>query len=388
MHPFAVLRLGFRPMYLFAGAFATLGIPLWLLLFTGVWRPPLYFSLLDWHRHEMLFGYTVAVIAGFLLTAVRTWTGRPTLAGVPLGLLALLWLAARVLVFCSTLVPEWLIAAVDLAFLPLVALVIGIPIVATRNFRNLAMPLILLALAGANLLMHVAQSKPELAGLSAEGGRLGLDLVTLVMVVVGGRVIPFFTGNALPAARVERVVWADRAAIASVVLLVGADLLPVADRVVAALALCAAFLNAVRTCKWRFPATLRNPLLWILHLGYAWITLALALRGLSGLWPAVPPSIAVHAMTAGAIASLTLGMMTRTALGHTGRALQVSRGIVCSYLLVNVAALIRVLAPVVTPDHYLVGLLASALAWTGAFGLFTLVYFPILSRPRIDGAPG
>ncbi len=362
----AFLALGFRPFYLLAGAYAALSVPLWVLQYAGVLpgANPL------WHAHEMIFGYAFAVIAGFLFTAVRNWTGRPTPSGVLLGLIAGLWLAARLLAFHSPVAAS----LVDAAFAVAVAAGIGWPIVASRN-RNWYFIVFVLALGAGSV---VFLGMPYLA-LTA-----GLDVVLLVVAVMAGRVIPGFTNNAIPGAGARRNTIVEYGAVGSILAILLLDLFGVAAWPVALLA--AAF-HLARLVLWSPLKTGAKPILWILHASYAWIVAHLLLRGLAGI-DVVPPNLATHALTVGAIGGLTLGMMTRTARGHSGRALVAGPWEVAAYVLVQLAALVRVVLPLLVPAAYGSFVGASAVLWGLAFAIFTIAYFPILTRPRLDGQPG
>lgn len=362
----ALFALGFRPLYLAAGAYAALSVPLWALQYAG-WLPG---ASPQWHAHEMLFGYAFAVIAGFLLTAVRNWTGRPTPSGAALMLIAGLWLAARLSALHSLPVAS----VFDLLFAVAVAIGIGRPIVASRN-RNWFFVILVLALGAASVFF---QASPAVAL------AVGLDVVLLVITIMGGRVIPSFTNNAVMGAGARRNPWVEYGALASVLLLIVLDLLQVA---VWPVALVAAALHAARVALWAPLATRGRPILWILHASYAWVAVHLLLRGLAGL-ELVPPVLATHALTIGTIGGLTLGMMTRTSRGHTARPLAVGRWETAAYLLVHAAALARVALPLVFPPAYVASVALSAALWCAAFAIFTVVYFPILSRPRLDGEPG
>ena len=361
-----LFALGFRPLYLLAGAYAALSVPLWALQYAG-WLPG---ANLYWHAHEMLFGYAFAVIAGFLLTAVRVWTGRPTPSGAPLAAIAGLWLAARIAAFHSL----FLSSLIDAAFAVAVALGIGQPILATRN-RNAFFIGLVLALGAASIAF---QAWPQVAL------AVGLDVVLLVIAIMGGRVIPPFTNNGAPGANARRNAWLERAALGSVILILLLDAFQIPAWPVA---LAAAALHAARLALWSPLATRGRPILWILHLSYAWVVVHLALRGLAGL-ELVPPGLATHALTVGVIGGLTLGMMTRTSRGHTARPLNVGRWETAAYVLVHLAAALRVIAPLVFPQFYAFWVLASGVLWSAAFALFTAVYIPILTRPRLDGQPG
>ena len=362
----ALLALGFRPLYLLAGAYAALSVPLWALQFSG-WLPG---ANLLWHAHEMLFGYAFAVIAGFLLTAVRAWTGRPTPTGVVLGGIALLWLGARLAAFHSLL----LSSLIDLLFALAVAWGIGQPIVASGN-RNWFFILLVLALGAASIAF---QAYPQVA-LAA-----GLDVVLLVIAIMAGRVVPGFTNNAVMGAGARRNRWIEHGALGAVLLILVLDLLVIP---VWPVALAAAALHAARLALWAPLATRGRPILWILHLSYAWVVVHLVLRGLAGL-ELVPAALATHALTVGAIGGLTLGMMTRTARGHTARPLQVGAWETAAYALVHLAAFARVVVPLAFPQAYVMMVVASGVLWSVAFAIFTAVYIPILTRPRLDGQPG
>lgn len=365
----ALLALGFRPFYLLAGGYAAVSVAIWALQYAG-WLPGV--SLL-WHAHEMLFGYAFAVVAGFLLTAVRAWSGQPTPTGAALGGIAALWLCARLLAPFSL----WLAALVDMLFAVALAWGIGKPLVAADNRRNWFFIALVLAIGGASLLF---QMYPKM------GAALGMDVVLLIMAVIAGRVIPGFTNNAVPGAGARRNGSLETAALAALVLLIAADVLdsPAGSGV---LAMAAAVLHGWRLALWSPFRTRGRPILWILHISYGWIVLHLALRGLAA-FSLAPPALAVHALTVGAIGGMTLGMMTRTARGHTGRPLSTGRAELAAYALVQAAAVVRVLVPLAVPTAHLAAVSLSALLWSAAFAIFTLTYFPILSRPRLDGRPG
>jgi uncharacterized protein involved in response to NO len=355
-------------MYLLAGAYAALSVPLWALQHAG-WLPG---ANVLWHAHEMLFGYVFAVIAGFLFTAVRSWTGLGTPAGAPLAAVASLWLIARALALFS--LPAAALA--DAAFALAVAWGIGRPLVLSRN-RNAFFIAVVLALGAASV---VFQAYPRLAL------TLGLDVVLLVMTVVAGRVVPGFTNNAIPGAGARRVPELETAVLGSVILLLFLNALDL-EIPAAIAALAGAALHAARLALWAPWKTRGRPILWILHLSYAWIVVHLALRGLAA-FDLAPAALATHALTVGAIGGLTLGMMTRTARGHTARPLTVGRAEVAAYLLVQGAAVARVLLPLALPTAYAAAIALSAVLWSAAFVVFVVAYYPILSRPRLDGQPG
>lgn len=379
-----LFNLGFRPFFLSAGVLAWLLLPLWLLhLHTG-WAvmplpPP------TWHGHEMLYGFTVAVIAGFLLTAVQNWTGQRTPFGRPLAALWGLWLAGRI----GLLLPGWplvVVALVDLAFLPVLAWVLWRRIRQAQQGHNLPFLLILLVLTAANGLIHL-----EWLGYTTATAGLGLHLATyaiiMMLVLMGGRVIPSFTENRLQQpARRRRWLEAGLPGLTALTLL--AALAAPHSHLTAILAALAAVAHGLRWLGWHHPAYWRVPLLWVLHLGYAWVVVGFGLLALSAAGVAAAHWSTLHAFTVGGIGVLTLGMMARVALGHTGRPLEASRSMAVAFGLLNVAALLRVIPPLLLPSHYPAILLAAGVLWTLAFLLFTGVYAPILLRPRVDGRFG
>lgn len=379
---FALFDLGFRPFYLLAAIFSAISVLLWAAQYSG-WLAAAYLKGSVWHGHELLFGYTLAVVAGFLLTAVRAWTGQPTPTGAPLMALAALWVLGRVLV--ST--PMNTAAAVANAAFPLaLAVAIGIPLVRARNARNYFFVGLLVLLGALTLVVHLAlQATIELP--PRLGLTLGLDVVLFIMTVMGGRVIPMFTNNGVPGAGATRHALVERLALGSVLVLFVADLLQLAPAAVAAIALVGAIAQVVRLALWRSWRTLATPLVWILHAAYAWIVVHLALRALAGTgW--IAGSFATHALTVGAIGGLTLGMMTRTSRGHTARPLVADGFELTCFLLVQAAALVRVFGGLASPVLYVASIQLSALLWAAAFGLFALRYWPVLTRPRLDGKPG
>lgn len=379
---FALWNLGFRPFYLLASLFSAFSVLLWAAQFSGYF-PSLYLQGPVWHGHEMLFGYTIAVIAGFLLTAVRAWTNEPTPSGVPLMALAALWVCGRVLV----LTPFAMTAAVVNAAFPVaVAVAIGMPLFRSRNVRNYFFVGLLILMGVLILAVHLAlQGRFELA--PRLGLQLALDVVLFIMVIMGGRVIPMFTNNGVPGADATRHALVEKFALGSVMLLFAADLLQLPQTVTAVIALTSALVHGVRLHLWKPWRTLATPLVWILHAAYAWIILHLALRGLFAL-ELMAGSYATHALTVGAIGGLTLGMMTRTARGHTGRPLVADGFEITVFLLIQVAAVVRVFGGIASPELYREGIQVSALLWAAAFGLYAVRYWPVLTRPRLDGKSG
>ena len=377
----ALWNLGFRPFYLLAAAFSALAVLLWAAAFSGL-LPFLHAKTAAEHAQEMLFGYTTAVIAGFLLTAVRNWTGLPTPSGAPLMGLAGLWLLGRLLF----LTPYSLAAATANALFPLaVALGIGLPIWRARNSRNYFF-IGLLALMSALSIVAALSRSGRLELPPVFSLQLFLDVVLFIMAVVAGRVVPMFTNNGIPGATATRHPLVEKAALGSLLALFLADLLLPAP-FVAVVASAAALTHALRLALWKPWQTRSTPLVWVLHAAYAWIVVHLALRSGAAL-DLLPASAAIHALTVGAIGGLTLGMMTRTARGHTGRPLQAGAGEVAMYVLVNAAGLTRLCAGFAAGETYLNCIRASAVLWAAAFALYVVCYWPVLMRPRLDGKPG
>ena len=378
---FALWNLGFRPFYLLASLFSAFSVLLWAAQFSG-YLPSAYLQGPVWHGHEMLFGYTTAVIAGFLLTAVRAWTNQPTPSGVPLMALAALWVCGRVLV----LTPFAMTAAVVNAAFPVaVAVAIGIPLLRSRNVRNYFFVGLLVLMGVLILAVHLAlQERFELS--PRLGLQLALDVVLFIMVVMGGRVIPMFTNNGVPGANATRHALVEKFALGTVILLFAADLLQLPQTVIAMIALIGALAHGVRLYLWKPWRTLATPLVWILHAAYAWIVMHLALRGLSAL-ELLAGSYATHALTVGAIGGLTLGMMTRTARGHTGRPLVADGFELTVFLLIQVAAVVRVFGGIASPGLYMASVQLSALLWAAAFGLYAVRYWPVLTRPGWMASP-
>jgi len=380
-----IFALGFRPFFLLAGWLAILLMAFWVPVFVGGVASDIYYAQIDWHSHEMIFGYTVAVIAGFLLTAVRNWTNTPTPSGLPLAGMGALWLIARILPILVAIFPRWLIAAADLAFLPTFAIGIAVPLLKNNEKQNLIFLPLLAVLWSADLLVHadVLGLAPNLA---RKGVFLGLDVIILVIVIMGGRVIPFFTERALSVVlkRWRIVEWLSPV---SVVLFLLTELFVPDSVTSASLAALAACANGARLAGWYTPRYWRVPLLWVLHLGYGWIILGFYLKAGTAVG-LVPPQFTIHAFTVGGIGVLTLGMMARVSLGHTGRPLKVGAAMTTAFVLINLAAVGRGLLPPFFPQFFSQLIVASGAFWIAAFTIFIIVYTPILIQPRVDGRPG
>lgn len=383
---YPLFALGFRAFFFLAGLSALALIALWKSIHDGSFAALNYFPTSIWHAHEMLLGYTSAVIAGFLLTAVKNWTGEQTLYGDKLAALCLLWIYGRLLPFYSGTFPDALIALVDLSFLPILAYCIAKPILKTGNYKNLLFAALLLLMSVGNGLIHA-----QILGLSQHSAWAGLSLVVamiiLLILVMAGRVFPFFTEKSLSNVLILPNPLFEIAAISSAVAVFLLQLLQINGTFLALVAIVAVIANLARMLNWYDRRILYVPLLGILYAGYSWIILGFGLTALSAMnW--ISPTLALHAFTVGGIGVLTLGMMARVSLGHTGRALRVSNAIALAFALLNLATLFRVLVPMILPQWYEQVIYISTLCWLAAFSLFMLVYAPILTTARVDGKEG
>ena len=378
-----VLRLGFRPFYIGGALVAALTVPLWVAMFLGAlsWQPVVAPML--WHAHEMLFGFAVAIIVGFLMTAGKAWTGLATPRGRALGGLVALWLAARVAALTG---PYALYAVLDMALLPVVAAILVRLLIQSRNYRNLPLGLILVILAAANVAFHGAVSGvlsvPVIVPLHA-----GLSLIIMVECVMAGRVIPAFTMAVTPGLKLVTEVGVERTTLGVTALGLALWVFAPASLVGFYVLALGALLQAKRLLGWKSKVTRTRPILWILHAAYAWIPVGLGLLAAAQLgWVGV--SAGIHALAVGATGGLIIGMVTRTARGHTGRPLAVSKPEVLAYGLVMSAAVLRVLLPLIAPGLYAASLLAAAALWSVAFAIYLWGFTPWLMQTRLDGKDG
>ena len=384
----ALLSFGFRPFFLGAGIWAVLAMALWVAELTEWLSLPTAFDPVSWHAHELLFGYLGAVAAGFLLTAVPNWTGRLPIVGAPLGLLAALWLLGRVAVAVSAHLPPLAVALTDLSMPVVLALAILREIVKGRNWRNLIVLAILGTLILGNGLFHWQAAQGEYAAGGA-GLRLGLAAGVMMIAVIGGRIVPSFTRNWLVKRGEARLpapfARFDRAALLTLLAALALWVAAPGSGAAGAALLLAGVLHLARLARWRGASTGAEPLVWVLHLGYAFLPAGALALGVAALWPAMlPAATAQHLWMAGAIGMMTLAVMTRATLGHTGQPLTAGRGTAALYLMLLVSVLARVLAAAhadwAGPLYDLAGL-----GWIGAFGGFVLVYGRLLLRKRTEG---
>lgn len=382
----AILTYGFRPFFLGASVWAVCAMTLWILLLSGVLDLPIRFDPVTWHAHEFLFGYLGAVVAGFLLTAVPNWTGRLPVVGWPLGVLFVLWCAGRIAITISFYLPPWIVALADLSMPIALTGFLAREIVAGKNWRNLIVLGMLIAFTLANAMYHWQAAIGGFAGGDA-GLRIGLGAGIMMIAVIGGRIVPSFTRNWLVKRRETRLPTPpmqpfDRAVL--LILLAALVLWVIVPEglVTGAILIAAGVAHAVRLVRWVGLRTLGEPLVWVLHAGYAFLPLGALALGLSAIWPGlVGQGAAQHVWMAGAIGLMTLAVMTRATLGHTGRDLSAGAGTLTIYLCLIGAVLARLIAglvPGTAGSLYTI----SGLCWITAFGGFAVHYGPMLLRSR------
>ena len=380
---------GFRPTFLMAGLAALTLIPAWVAVWVfgaslGInWPPTL------WHAHEMVFGFVGAAIAGFLLTAVPSWTGHRGFGGPPLMILVAVWLCGRLVVASGASWPAGAVLAVDVGFLVLLAGLLAPPLLRARN-RNTPLLFVLALLAMCNIAFHWALMQRD-ASAASHSLLMAIDIALLMVTVIGGRILPAFTSSGLHASgsKVTVRAWPLMAAAAIGVMVAVAlvDLLWPNSRGAGVLAGIAAIIQAIRLAQWRTTATLKQPILWVLHVAYAWLPLGLALKSAALLAGIAGSAFWLHALTIGVLATMVFGVMTRAALGHTGRPVVARPLTVAAYVLLLLAGVTRVFG-LSTGLNYSLVILLSASLWTSAFAFFLWVYVPILCSPRVDGKSG
>ena len=379
-----VLALGFRPFFLAAGLSAILSVAVWLAILSGLWPQPSYLAGTAWHAHEMLFGYLAAVIAGFLLTAVRNWTGMPTATGVRLAALVGLWLAGRLAPWLG--LPPLLIALLDLAFFPALALALWRPLWHGPNPVNRVFLAVFAGMTMAGAMVHL-DALGLFAGGATRGHRLMLDLVLAILLLVSGRVMPFFIKSGIAGARPRVFPVLERLTFVVAAGLLIVDLIQPFSRLAGGLAITLGLLQLARLLGWHDRRIWTTSMLTVLYVGLLWLALGLILDGLPA-FTALTPRGALHALTVGAMGVVTLGMMSRVSMGHTGRPMQAVPLTLVAFVLINLAAVLRGLAPLLAPAGHQAWLMAGGLCWILAFGLFLWVHAPMLLSPRPDGNAG
>ncbi|GLX79385.1 heme transporter CcmB [Thalassotalea insulae] len=386
-----LLRLGFRPFFLLGAVFAIVAIMLWLAILQG----KLTFTPLGggywWHLHEMIFGFAGAIIAGFLLTAVQNWTGIRGIQNTSLLFLVLLWLTARVSLLMPTLLGHTATMLVDLSFFPAVALFLGRPIIAIKQYRNLFFVPLLILLTVINSQMYWALTDSTMVS-SQLSGYAGVMVITFLMSVMVGRVGPMFTANGTQTPKVETLPWLEKITNGSIALiafyLLAHPLIPTQFSVLGALMLVAGILQLNRIVRWRPWITIKVPLLWSLHLSVICIALGMLLIALSYFSENFASNHSWHLLTIGGMGGLILAMISRVSLGHTGRMLQPPKTMSLAFSLIFIAALVRAILPSLMPASTMMFYHASAGLWYISFGLFVYHYAPMLVSARKDGRPG
>ena len=380
-----VLALGFRPFYLLAALFGALSIAAWVAMYAGLWIPAAspWLGGMLWHAHEMVFGFSAAVVVGFLFTAGKNWTGLQTPQGAWLGALAGVWLLARVLMWTG---PAWAAIAADVAFLPLCSLSFYAILRRAKSQRNYGLAIALGLMGALNIGFHAAALAGRLDW-SLYTSEAATGLVTVFVTVIGGRVIPMFTANAVPGVRIRRWATVERGVIPLTLLATLAAASPAPGWLVAVLALGAAVAQGVRLYGWDSMRTLRKPIVAILHVAYAFLPVGfLLIAAAAAGW--IDRSTALHALTVGVIGCAIIAMITRTALGHTGRPLQTGTVEHLAYLLMILAAVIRVAGPLALPALKLQAVTLAGACWAASLILYAIKYAPFLTRPRLDGKEG
>lgn len=377
-------QLGFRPFFFLGALAAVLLVSLWVAVQAGVPVPLGALGPIVWHAHEMVFGFAAAIVAGFVLTASQSWSGVRGVHGRRLQLLVALWLLARVLLLTPAPLP--VVAAVDLAFFPLLGLVLW-PYLKDPELKPERLLFVLFAVLFAGNAMVHAEAMGLASGTALRGVRLGVHALVLMIVFIGGRVIPFFTEGSIARAQPRTRAWVEWASHGAAWAFVVAQVVAPTSPVSAGIAFAAALANLVRLAGWYVRRVRRVPLLWVLHAAYLWLVAGFALSGLSSLG-LVAGTYAVHAFTVGGIGAVIHGMISRVSLGHTGRRLHPSAWTVAGFVAIHLAAVVRVVVPLAFPASQAWAIQLSGGLWVLAFGLFLAVYAPMLRAARVDGAPG
>ena len=385
------LSVGFRPFFLVAGGYAVLVVLVWFAVLDSPHLLPVVGDPVLWHGHEMVYGFGIAVVAGFFLTVTANWSGQGPFRGAGLAGLVVLWALGRIAYWSSAALPAWLVGVVDLSFLPCLVVIAMAPVIASGNRKQLVFVFIFAALWLGNLWIFL-----DWSGAAAVDGRWGLQLglyaAAMLITVMGGRIIPSFASSYLKrrgdADTIRFDDRLDRVVIISTLVVLVVDLAAGPSVATGVLFLILALLHGRRVVNWRPGVALGEPILWILYAGYGWLITAFILAAAADLVGFGSRTLALHALGTGAMAVLMIAVMTRAGLGHTGRPVVAPPLIVASYVLINAAALARAVVPAVLPDLYGAAMGLSALLWIGAFALFVLVFAPILTGPRADRETG
>jgi len=385
---------GFRPFFLFAGLYGTFPLVLWIAVYAGLTSLPGPMNPIYWHGHEMVFGFGTAGLAGFLLTAVPSWTSSPPMKGWPLIGLSLLWLLGRAAMWGGWGLGASTVAIADVALLSALSVVLGSRVIACGQARNYPLVGLVGLLLAANVLMHM-ENTGLLEDSAGIGLRLGVFVFCMLIALIGGRVIPAFTTNVLRArgdsTDVSSSPLIEKLTMVSLPLAIVLDLVAVdaeAWQTSAGLvAIVTGVILMLRMKRWRLLKVLDEPVIWILHMGHVWLAVGFVLKGVADLTDLIASGDAIHALSAGAMGAMIMAMMTRAALGHTGRPIKASPAIVAAYVLIVAGAVLRVAGPslgdVFDGDIGSAIIIAGGLMWVGGFAVFSVVFWPILTGPRL-----
>lgn len=390
MNKSAIWAIGFRPFFLMGSLISALLVIYWAVVYYNGTIPIGYFDPIHWHAHEMIYGFAVAIVAGFLLTASAAWTKTKAVSGTKLKVLFALWFLGRLAFILSILelpLPFILYFMLDMLFIPVLVVVLAPSLLSARKLKNIQFLLVLSILAIGNLLMHLSSLEMIDASFATKGIYLGVNLILLILIVISGRIVPMFTMNAMPHLKLNKFEMIEKLIIFSACVFILLDFLDLGTVYTAWAALLAGVLNLVRLLGWKSWQLKGNPLVWILHLGYFWIVIGFFLVFISDLFELMPRSIALHCFTAGAMGTFIIGMMSRVSLGHTGRPLILPPGFVISYLLITLSAVVRV-GVGFYPEFYGQGILYSGIFWGISFVIYLAFFFTILISPRPDHRPG
>lgn len=380
---------GFRSFFLIGSFVSFLLIAYWSLSFYNERLPLGYLAPNIWHAHEMIYGFTMSIVAGFLLTASASWTQSKPVSGTKLMLVFCCWILGRVAMVMPliyTSLSPWPFLIIDLLFIPALIYVLSPHIMAAKMWRNIQFLFVLGILWIGNLMIHLGSMGVIEDIYVGRGIYLGVNLILLIVIIVGGRIVPAFTRNAIAQANIETHVWLERLSYLSVVLFIISDFFDW-PKATGFFALVASGFHFALLLGWDSIKTLKNPLLLILHLGYFWVPVGFFIIFISAFFDVIPKSVAIHTFTAGAMGTFIIGMMSRVSLGHTGRPLKLPKGFTIAYVLITLSAIVRV-ASGLMPEFYKEGILIAGAFWVSSFIVFIYYYFTILTSPRADGKPG
>mgnify|MGYP001567020080 CR=1 FL=1 len=373
-----LFSLGFRPFFLAGSFFSFIIMLLWLLIQFGYFYLP--YSSIIWHSHEMIFGFTGAIITGFLLTAPANWAGIPGVRGNSLKILLSVWLAGRLLFpFCQN---NFIFSIIDLSYFPLVIYFLMPYLGKIEQRKNQIFFIFLGLMFFGNLLVHLDISG-IFPGWAMKGIYLGLNTIIMIIVTISGRVFPFFVKKAVKGSIVNSYKIIEISCIGVTGLFLIAELIKQNTLFSAIIAVFASLAHFIRLLGWRPWQTRKTPILWILFIGYLWLVIGFFLKSISYFF-FLPSGISTHAWTTGVLGILIYGMITRVSLGHTGRVIEASRIIVIGYILLNLTVIIRAIIPLIMPAQYFNAIIVSGILWSAAYLIFILQYWKILTRPRVD----